>query len=253
LSDKEDSSESILVNTESIVEKLTNDIINPCKTLPNCDVVGQETSRPSIIEIVDLKSPNKSIEATFSTDARGATKQRQWCPNRSNRGGQPGLTAAPRLLQNKSKLKMVKLKKPEIGVWKTIESKGRKHQREKPKSNEKLPAKSQRQNNVNGVSRSKNSKRPKPSPREKFHNENRQWSNSHKSMSFPLYGSSTPMPWKTYFNMHYFCPPWYYNSYMGSPSYFGPNYITHREPVINEPSSMRSDCFDHKNRLIQKK
>jgi hypothetical protein len=167
-------------------------------------------------------------------------------------GGQPGLTAAPRLLQNKSKLKMVKLKKPEIGVWKTIESKGRKHQREKPKSNEKLPAKSQRQNNVNGVSRSKNSKRPKPSPREKFHNENRQWSNSHKSMSFPLYGSSTPMPWKTYFNMHYFCPPWYYNSYMGSPSYFGPNYITHREPVINEPSSMRSDCFDHKNRLIQK-
>jgi hypothetical protein len=50
LSDKEDSLESILVNTESVVEKLTNDIISPCKTLPNCDVVGQETSQPSIAD-----------------------------------------------------------------------------------------------------------------------------------------------------------------------------------------------------------
>jgi hypothetical protein len=262
LSDKEDSSKSILVKTESVVEKLISDIINPCKTLTNCDVVGQETSRPSIAEIVDLKSPNKSIEATSSTSMLGGQQ------NKGNgagcaatgltgaqtglTGGQPGLTAAPRLSQNKSKPKKVKSKKPEIGVRKTIESKGCKHQREKPKSNEKLLAKSQRQNNVNGASRSKNSKRPKPSPREKFHNENRQWSNSHKSMPFPPYGSSTPMPWEPYFNMHYFCPPWYYNSYMGSPSYFGPNYITHRESVINEPSPMRSDCFDHKNRSTQK-
>jgi hypothetical protein len=38
---------------------------------------------------------------------------------------------------------MVKPKKPEIGVWKTNETKDRhKHQRQKPKSNEKLPAKS---------------------------------------------------------------------------------------------------------------
>jgi hypothetical protein len=57
---------------------------------------------------------------------------------------------------------------------KKVESKRcQKHQREKPKSIEKLPAKSQRQNNVNGASRSKNSKRPKSSPKEKFHNENR--------------------------------------------------------------------------------
>jgi hypothetical protein len=109
---------------------------------------------------------------------------------------------------------MVKPKKPDIGVWKTIDPKGRKHWREKLKPNEKLSAKSQTQNNVNGASRSKNSKRPKPSPREKFHNENRQWSNSDKSMSFPPYGSSMPMPLEPYFNMHYFCPPWYYNSYM---------------------------------------
>jgi hypothetical protein len=128
---------------------------------------------------------------------------------------------------------MVKPKKPEIGVWETIESKGRKHQREKPKSNEKLSAKSQRQNNVNGAALSNNSKRPKPSPREMFHNENQHWSNSHKSMSFHPYVSSMPMPWEPYFNMHYFCPPWYYNSYMPSPGYFCPNYITHRGAVIN--------------------
>jgi hypothetical protein len=47
------------------------------------------------------------------------------------------------------------LKKLEIGVWKTIESNVQKHQREKPKSNEKLPAKSQRQKIVNGASGSK--------------------------------------------------------------------------------------------------
>jgi hypothetical protein len=67
LSDKEDNSESILVNLESVVEKLTNDIVNPCKALPSCDVVGQETSRPSLAEIVIPKSPSKSIKNTSST------------------------------------------------------------------------------------------------------------------------------------------------------------------------------------------
>jgi hypothetical protein len=145
---------------------------------------------------------------------------------------------------------MVKPKNLENGVCKTIEFKGHKHQKEKSKLNE-LPSKSQRQNNVNGASRSKNSKHPKYSPREKFHNKNRQWSNSHKSMLFPPYGSSMPMSWEPYFNMHYFCPPWYYNSYMPSPSYFCPNFITHREPVINESSPMCNDHFDHKNRSTQ--
>jgi hypothetical protein len=144
---------------------------------------------------------------------------------------------------------MVKPKKPEIGVWKTIKSKVRKHQREKPKPNEKLPAKSQRQKIINDASRSKNSKCPKSSPKEKFHNENRQWSNSHKSMSFPPYGSSMPMPWEPYFNMHYYYPSWYYSSYMPSPIYFCQ---THRELVINEPSLMRNDRFNHKNRSTQK-
>jgi hypothetical protein len=35
-------------------------------------------------------------------------------------------------------------------------------------------------------------------------------------------------------------------------SYFCPNYITHREPVINESSPMRNDHFDHKNRSTEK-
>jgi hypothetical protein len=163
-------------------------------------------------------------------------------------GGQPGLTSSSRVSKNKSKSKMVKPKNPETGVWKKVESKGRhKHQREKPKSNEKLPAKSQKQNNVNGASRSKNCKCQKSSPKEKFHNKNRQWSNPHKSMSFPPYVSSMPMPWEAYFNMHYFCPSWYYNmSY--APSSFCPNCINYREPKINVPSPMHNDHFDQKNR-----
>jgi hypothetical protein len=80
------------------------------------------------------------------------------CTEASLIGGQPGLTASPRLLQNKFEPKMIKPKKPEIGVWKTIDPKGPKHQREKPKCNEKLLAKSQRQKKVNGASRSKKSK-----------------------------------------------------------------------------------------------
>jgi hypothetical protein len=49
-----------------------------------------ETSRLYLAKIVDLKSPNKSMEATSSTSTLGdATKQRQWCwsdryPNCSN-------------------------------------------------------------------------------------------------------------------------------------------------------------------------
>jgi hypothetical protein len=64
--DKEDSSESILVNLELVVEKLTNDIINSCKALPSCDVVGQESSRTSLAKIVDPKSSKKSIEAMLT-------------------------------------------------------------------------------------------------------------------------------------------------------------------------------------------
>jgi hypothetical protein len=74
---KKNSIDSIPVVQKSAIEKPTNDIINPCKILPNCDVVGQETSRPLLVEIVDLKSANKSIEVTSSTSTLGVTKQRK--------------------------------------------------------------------------------------------------------------------------------------------------------------------------------
>jgi hypothetical protein len=74
LINKRDSVDSIPIVQKSAIEKPTNDIINPCKTLPNCDVVGLETSRSSLAEIVDLKSPGKSIEATSSTSMFGGNK-----------------------------------------------------------------------------------------------------------------------------------------------------------------------------------
>jgi hypothetical protein len=62
-----------------------------------------------------------------------------------------------------------------------------------------------------------------------------------------------PMAWETYFNMHYFCPPWYYNSYMSfAPRYFRANFITYREPMIDVPSPMCNERFDHENRPTRK-
>ena len=64
---------------------------------------------------------------------------------------------------------MVKPKNPEIGVWKTIESKSRhKHQKEKSKPFlGDLPAKSKKQNN--DASRLKHSR---STPRQQFHDRN---------------------------------------------------------------------------------
>jgi hypothetical protein len=76
LSDKEDNSESILVNLEPVVEKPTNDIVNLCKALPSCDVVCQETSRPSLAEIVIPKSPSESIKNTSSTLSLGGQQNK---------------------------------------------------------------------------------------------------------------------------------------------------------------------------------
>jgi hypothetical protein len=47
---------------------------NPCKFLPNCDVVGQETSQHSLAEIVDPKSHSKSINNTSSALSLGGNK-----------------------------------------------------------------------------------------------------------------------------------------------------------------------------------
>ena len=71
---------------KSVIEKPTN---NPCKDLPICDVVGQDTVRPSQAEIVEPNSPCKYTEINSSTSTlAGATKQSQSCwfhCNRSNR------------------------------------------------------------------------------------------------------------------------------------------------------------------------
>jgi hypothetical protein len=62
---------------------------------------------------------------------------------------------------------MVKPKKPEIGVWKTIEVKGRrKHQKKKAKPvPRELPANSHKQNIVKDASRPKHPKHSKSTPR----------------------------------------------------------------------------------------
>jgi hypothetical protein len=127
---KNNSVDSIPIVQKSAIEKPINDIIIPCKTLPNYDVVGQETSRPSLAEIIDLKSLNKCIEATSGTLTLGEQQNEgigAGCAvtgltgtQTGLTGGQPSLTASSRLLHNKSKPKMVKPKNPEIGVRKKL-------------------------------------------------------------------------------------------------------------------------------------
>ena len=68
---------------------------------------------------------------------------------------------------------MVKPKKPEIGVWKTVESKSRhKHEKEKPKPNKKLLARSSNQKDIKHASQAKKFKQ---TPKHQIHHQNRQW------------------------------------------------------------------------------
>ena len=53
---------------KSVIEKPTN---NPCKDLPICDVVGQDTVRPSQAEIVEPNSPCKYTKINSSTSTLG--------------------------------------------------------------------------------------------------------------------------------------------------------------------------------------
>ena len=108
--------------------------------------------------------------------------------------------------------------------------------------------------NVNNASRPKNSKHSKSAPKQKFHNQNRQWSNPHMSMPFSSYGSPVHVHWEIYFNMHYSYPPWSYNSYMlFSSGYFCSDYITYKVSAINKSPPANNDRFNHKNRSVQKK
>ena len=180
LIDKEDSSIAIPVIQKSVIEKPTN---NPCKTLPN--VAGQDEIRPSQAEIVEPKSSSESTETVTDASTLGeqlGKDKEDGCDKTGLTGIKTGLTASPRVSRTKLKPKMVKPKKSEIGVWKTVEVKGRrKHQKEKLKHiHEELPAKPKRQKNVNDASRPKHPKHLS----QRFHDRNRQWNKFPTSMPF---------------------------------------------------------------------
>ena len=149
---------------------------------------------------------------------------------------------------------MVKPKKPEIGVWKTVKSKSRhKHEKEKPKTNKKLPVKSSKQKDIKHASRAKNSKQPESVPKQNFYDPNRQWNYVPMSMPFPSDGSPMCMTCGPYFYMPYSCPTGSYNPWMpASHSYFGQNHVIYREPVINESSLRNNDRFHQRDRSMLK-
>ena len=62
---------------KSVIEKPTN---NPCKDLPICDVVGQDTVRPSQAKIVEPNSPCKSTETKSSISTLRGNKIRAKMP-----------------------------------------------------------------------------------------------------------------------------------------------------------------------------
>ena len=133
--------------------------------MPTCDVVGNYTIRPSQVEFAEPKSPSKSTTKSSSITLGGQQNKGKGagCAAIGLTGSPTGLTASSRVSGGKFQPKMVKPKKPEIGVWKTDEAKGRKtNQKEKPKPiHRELPAKSKREINVNDASRLKNFKQPK--------------------------------------------------------------------------------------------
>ena len=137
---------------------------------------------------------------------------------------------------------------------KNVESKGcHKHQKEKSKPFlGDLPAKFKKQNN--DASWSKHPKHLRSTPRQQFHDRNRQLNNFPNSMPFSSHRSSIHMPCGSYYSMLCFYPSWYYNSCMPSlPRYLYPDYITYRELAISKPALTIIDRFDEKDRSMQKK
>ena len=114
LIDQIDSSIQAPVVQKSVIENPTN---NSCKNLP--DVAGQVVIRPSQAEFVDQKSPSKCTETNSSTSTLGGQQNKgkgAGCTATGLIGSPTGLTATPKVSQNKSKPKMIKPKKSEIGV-----------------------------------------------------------------------------------------------------------------------------------------
>ena len=93
---------------KSVIEKPTN---NPCKDLPICDIVGQDTVRPSQAEIVEPNSPCKYTEINSSTFTLGGQQNKgkgAGCTATGLTGSPTGQTASSRVSPNNSKPKMVK-------------------------------------------------------------------------------------------------------------------------------------------------
>ena len=71
--DKKKSVDPIHVIQKLAIEKSDN---NPCKDLPICDVVGQDTVRPSQAEIIEPNSPCKYTEINSSTSTLGGQQNK---------------------------------------------------------------------------------------------------------------------------------------------------------------------------------
>ena len=116
LIDQEASSILVPIIQESVIEKPTN---NPCKDLPTCDVACQDTILPSQAEFVDPKFPGKSTKTTSSTSTLGGQQNKgkdAGCTATGLTGLKTSLTGSSKVLQNKTKPKMVKPKKSKISV-----------------------------------------------------------------------------------------------------------------------------------------
>ena len=116
LIDQEDSSVPVPVVQKSAIEELAN---NSCKDLPIYDVAGQDTIRPSQTEIVKPNSPSKCTETNSSTSTLGRQQNKgkgAGCTATGLTSSSTCLTTSSRVSQNKSKPKMIKLKKPDISV-----------------------------------------------------------------------------------------------------------------------------------------
>jgi len=96
--DKENSSIQAPVVHKLVIEKPTN---NPCKDLPICDVVGQDTVWPSQAEIVEPNSPRKYTEINSSTSMLGGQQNKgkaAGCTATGLTGLKTGLTGSSRVL-----------------------------------------------------------------------------------------------------------------------------------------------------------
>ena len=108
--------------------------------------------------------------------------------------------------------------------------------------------------NVNDTSWPKNYKQPKSAPKQKFHDQNRQWNYSPMTMSFPSHRSYMSMPCELYYSMPYLYPSRSFNSYMSfPPTYFCSDNITYKESAIKKSPPPNNNRFNHINQSVQKR